>query len=189
MKRFGNGNVTLENRRMRREEKKKQSSRLRVSRHRSNAQCNAKSVITHRNHSQKKEILSNSPSEKRLDTNTVLDLFNKICKSLPKAQKTDSRLKAFQPSLRKYPEIEYWKTIFQKAEASDFLSGRSGKWAGCSFDWFKSEANRQKVMEGNYDNQRTTQAATPRRTGPDPVVAERRRLAEEMKTVQMQPTT
>jgi len=41
---------------------------------------------------------------------------------------------------------------FQKAESSDFLSGRTGKWSGCSFDWIISFNNFVKLLEGNYDN-------------------------------------
>ena len=34
------------------------------------------------------------------------------------------------------------------------LSGRNGKWQGCSFDWCISEANIIKTLEGNYDNRK-----------------------------------
>jgi len=89
---------------------------------------------------------------------SLVSLFTEICTSLPKAQATDTRKKAFAPHLRKYPDQDYWTRVFTKAEASDFLSGRNGKWTNCCLDWFKSEANRQKVLEGNYDNDRAQAA-------------------------------
>ena len=40
---------------------------------------------------------------------------------------------------------------FEKAEQSDFLKGKSGKFKA-SFDWIMKAANFIKVLEGNYDN-------------------------------------
>ena len=34
----------------------------------------------------------------------------------------------------------------------EFLTGRDGKWHGCSFDWILKPANWQKITEGNYEN-------------------------------------
>ena len=38
------------------------------------------------------------------------------------------------------------------AEASDFISGRNGKWNNASFDWLMNETNLVKVLDGNYKN-------------------------------------
>ena len=43
-------------------------------------------------------------------------------------------------------------TIFQMSQESDFLSGRNGKWNGCSFDWLINKTNALKILEGNYQN-------------------------------------
>ena len=45
---------------------------------------------------------------------------------------------------------EEFARVCRMAEESDFLSGRSGKWAGCSLDWLLQPENWQKVREGNY---------------------------------------
>ncbi|MNP53901.1 hypothetical protein D3C76_1484160 [compost metagenome] len=37
-------------------------------------------------------------------------------------------------------------------EASDFLTGRDGKWGNCGFDWIIKESNYIKILEGNYAN-------------------------------------
>jgi hypothetical protein len=44
------------------------------------------------------------------------------------------------------------RDFFKRVEASDFLTGRTGNFHGCGFDWVIQPANRQKIIEGNYDN-------------------------------------
>lgn len=87
----------------------------------------------------------------------VVDLWNSICVSLPKVktlndtrrQKIKSRLNEIAPK----PEdrLGKIKELFERVEASDFLTGNTG-WQA-TFDWiFENGNNWQKVMEGNYDN-------------------------------------
>lgn len=84
---------------------------------------------------------------------TILDLFNETCKSLPKVIKlTDARRKAIRARYREYGDIEAFEKLFTKAESSDFLSGRNGKWTNCNFEWLMKPNNMIKVLEGNYDN-------------------------------------
>ena len=42
--------------------------------------------------------------------------------------------------------------IFAMVEESDFLTGRSGAWHGCSLDWLVKQGNFDKVLQGNYEN-------------------------------------
>lgn len=42
--------------------------------------------------------------------------------------------------------------IFAMVEESDFLTGRSGAWHGCSLDWIVKQSNFDKVLQGNYEN-------------------------------------
>ncbi len=51
------------------------------------------------------------------------------------------------------PKKDYFVEYFQKIKSSDFLSGRSDSWK-CSFDWAININNMQKVLEGNYNNER-----------------------------------
>lgn len=82
----------------------------------------------------------------------IIAQFNSICISLPKVSKlTETRKKNIKARLNDY-SVEDLITVFEKAEASDFLSGRSKQWTGCSFDWLIKPANLIKVLEGNYDN-------------------------------------
>lgn len=55
--------------------------------------------------------------------------------------------------------LDAWRAEIDRAAASEFLSGRSGRFAA-SFDWLLSEANFTKLQEGNYDRARWAGAAT-----------------------------
>ena len=101
--------------------------------------------------------------EKRVEypCNEVVKLWNEICTSLPKVirlsdnrrEKVKSRLKEWGGDKDKM--LNNARELFLRIERSDFLTGRSGKWEGASFDWiFDSRNNWIKVMEGNYDNVR-----------------------------------
>ena len=55
--------------------------------------------------------------------------------------------------------LEEWATVVKRLAASDFASGRTGKWVATP-DWLMgSPDNATKVLEGNYDNR------TPSRSG------------------------
>jgi len=99
---------------------------------------------------QKKDILSSAPYSE------ITKLYNSTCKSLPELKVlSDNRKNAIRLRWQKYGKkygVEIFKELFERAEESDFLSGRSGKWTGCNFDWLLKEANLIKVMEGSYDN-------------------------------------
>ena len=82
----------------------------------------------------------------------IIGQFNSICLSLPKVTKiTETRKKTIKARLNDY-SLEDLITVFEKAEASDFLSGRNKQWTSCSFDWLMKPSNLIKVLEGNYDN-------------------------------------
>ena len=81
----------------------------------------------------------------------IIDLFNSICVSLNKVKSlTDTRKKKIK-SAYKLLNGDY-EGLFKRVEESDFLSGRSGKWDKCGFDWIMKQENMVKILEGNYDN-------------------------------------
>jgi len=91
--------------------------------------------------------------ESRVSPQSVVNLYNEKTSSLPKVQKlTDKRKRQVKTRLREYPTLTTYEELFTKAENSDFLSGRNGKWSACNFDWLLNENNMVKVLEGNYDN-------------------------------------
>jgi len=90
----------------------------------------------------------------RVQCQDVIDLFNKTCTSLPKVQRlTDKRTKILKTRLIKYTRNDF-EHLFTLAENSDFLSGRKKDFRA-TFDWLIEEANLVKVLEGNYDNQKS----------------------------------
>lgn len=98
----------------------------------------------------------------RLSYDEIMKDFHATCPDLPRiralndARKTKIRsLVKELDKLKIFPGDEPEKklhVIFQAAQNSDFLSGRSGKWNGCSFDWLINKTNALKVLEGQYQN-------------------------------------
>lgn len=86
------------------------------------------------------------------DYQSVINSFNSICISLPKVQKlTDKRKKQIKSAFKILGEKTF-DEVFRLVEESDFLTGRTGRWSGCGFDWVLSPANLTKIIEGNYKN-------------------------------------
>lgn len=89
----------------------------------------------------------------------IRHMFIECCPSLPKPQDVDfwssTRKKRVRVLITMYGVENVKAMIFDKVEQSDFLTNRSGKWSGCSFDWIIKPENVQKIIEGNYDNKTT----------------------------------
>lgn len=82
----------------------------------------------------------------------IADLYNDICISFPSVKTlSDTRKKAIKARLRVY-SLEDFKTLFTKAEASDFLKGSNDRNWSANFDWLIKDSNMAKVLDGNYDN-------------------------------------
>lgn len=92
-----------------------------------------------------------SPTHKT-DYGKYLEFYKNAVKSLsmPKVL-SDKRKKALKTLSLKLSDDDI-KRVFELAEESDFLSGRNGKWTGCSFDWLINYNNAIKVLEGQYSN-------------------------------------
>lgn len=96
----------------------------------------------------------------------VIEEYNQICESMPKVQQaSDKRKRVIKSRLKEYT-LDQICEVFQKAENSEFLSGRNGKWTGCNFDWLMTTGNFIKVLEGTYDNKDTV-VILPRGKPPD----------------------
>lgn len=82
----------------------------------------------------------------------IIDLFNDICKSLPKVKTlSENRKAAIKTATKKY-SVDDFERLFHKAEESDFLCGNNNKAWSATFDWLIKESNMAKVFDGNYDN-------------------------------------
>ena len=111
----------------------------------------ANPLIPNKNDKNDKENINNIYIKKS-ECENICNLYNEICRSLPRCTKlSDKRIKVLKTRLKNY-SVKDIEDAFKKAEASDFLSGRNGAWGGCSFDWLIIESNMIKVLEGNYDN-------------------------------------
>lgn len=83
----------------------------------------------------------------------VVEMYNTICKSLPKVMRlSNDRRKKIRTLIKNVRDRTLIETVFRKVEESDFLSGRSGKWSGCNFDWIIKYNNFVRILEGVYDN-------------------------------------
>ncbi len=97
--------------------------------------------------------LCESNSSNKVSYMEIVEIFNEICVSMPTVKKIhDSRKRAISKFYKEFKDLDTIKKIFMKAEASDFLSGRSGVWGNCNFDWLIVVNNATKTLEGTYDN-------------------------------------
>lgn len=81
----------------------------------------------------------------------IVDTYNATCTSLPKCTTLSAkRRKAVNACWKEFGDKVY--DAFRAAAESDFLSGRSGAWTSCSFDWLTRVNNMLKVIEGTYAN-------------------------------------
>lgn len=113
------------------------------------------------------DIVSAMPEEKaeRLNYQRIMDDYNKTCDDLPEISAvSDARKRSIRAALNElkklklFPELTPYEKLHQlfcTAQESEFLSGRSGKWDGCSFDWLINKKNALKVLEGNYSNNKS----------------------------------
>lgn len=50
--------------------------------------------------------------------------------------------------------VDYWRGLFSKVAASDFLMGRRGDWRCPGLEWLLEPKNFTRLIEGGYDNNR-----------------------------------
>lgn len=79
--------------------------------------------------------------------------YHLLCPSLPKVIKiSDARKRVIKARIKEFG-LEDIKAVFEKAESSDFLTGKTSDFKA-SFDWILKPANLVKILEGNYDNRK-----------------------------------
>jgi len=89
------------------------------------------------------------------DCEFLAKLYNETCPTLPKCRfLKEPRKRVIRTAWRhcgghKDPEdaIKQITCVFEEANASDFHSGRDGKWKGCNFDWLMKPKNITKMLE------------------------------------------
>lgn len=88
----------------------------------------------------------------------IRDAYNEICQSFPKCNSlSDKRKAAIRARIHSggYTFADFQR-LFRKAEASAFLRGENKKNWRATFDWLLADANMAKVLDGNYDDNRST---------------------------------
>src|SRR5690554_5058339 len=111
---------------------------------------------------------NNNNPKLKIPYQKIKDLYNSICKSLPPLKAvTSKRRKKIQNrsiELNKLceegqTELDLLKLIFEKTEASNFLTGKTKnnnpkyKDFSANFNWLmENDTNYVKVLEGKYDN-------------------------------------
>lgn len=84
----------------------------------------------------------------------IKKLYNEICKSFSKVVTVSpNRKKAIAARWKEYGgDLATFETMFNMAEASDFLKGKNDRNWTATFDWLLKADNMAKVLEGNYRN-------------------------------------
>jgi len=92
--------------------------------------------------------------EEKITCKQVVDLYHSICVSYPSIKTiSEARKKAINARLKAY-NLDDFRTLFEKAEASSFLKGSNDRNWSANFDWMIKDANMAKIIEGNYDNRK-----------------------------------
>jgi hypothetical protein len=83
----------------------------------------------------------------------IVEMYHEICKSFPRVKKVgDNRKKAIAARWKEYGhDLETFRELFEKAEASSFLKGRNKRNWAADFTWLMNSDNMAKVLEGKYD--------------------------------------
>ena len=90
----------------------------------------------------------------------IVNMYNDTCVSLQKVNAlSDARKKAIKARFNKY-NYDDFQRLFDKAQASDFLTGQNNRNWRATFDWLLKDNNLVKVLDGNYDNKRGQPANT-----------------------------
>ncbi len=81
-----------------------------------------------------------------------LSSFNTICSSLPPEEELTEGLSQALAHAERLIAPKRLEEVFRMAAESDFLSGRSGVWRGCSLTWILKPDNLRKILSGKYRN-------------------------------------
>lgn len=105
----------------------------------------------------KKETRSNKQvleenTKRKSKPQELVDLFNSTCVSLPQVTVLSTRRERTINAMLKEFTVEQFTSVFKKAEASKFLTGKNKNNWRANFDWLMNATNFAKVLDGNYDD-------------------------------------
>ena len=84
----------------------------------------------------------------------IVSMYHEICKSYPELRSvSDNRKKAIAARWREHGQnLDTFRELFEKAEASQFLKGKNKRNWAADFNWLMNSDNMGKVLEGNFEN-------------------------------------
>jgi predicted phage replisome organizer len=140
-------------------EKIREQTRIRVAKYRENQKLLCGNVTsnvtvtqgnaTEEDKEEEKELDIDIDKE-RIDLQSIVDLYNSICKSFPTVRSlSEARKKAIRARLNTY-SFDDLKSVFENAENSSFLKGSNDRNWQANFDWLMADKNIVKVLEGQY---------------------------------------
>lgn len=102
------------------------------------------------------EDVISSASADRIPYDGIVAAYHEALPMLPVVRKlTDQRrrkLRRCWQDDRERQSLDYWKRFFAYVGTSDFLTGRSGRFTACDFEWLVEPSRHLKVSEGKYEN-------------------------------------
>lgn len=96
------------------------------------------------------------------EVQALVDRYLELCPSLPKVRTMTPNRRVHCRTFLKSFSKESIDEGFRKANASSFLNGSSKAWNGASFDWLINQSNFVKVLEGNYDDKKSSSVCNER---------------------------
>lgn len=109
--------------------------------------------ITHSAHSQQQETLEMQPSGDEVPYEAIKELFNQICISHDAVQNWSlwQKSKIRKLWVKEGQDLAAFKAVFEKLEASDFLSGRVKAWKA-QLDWLFKPTHFSDILNDKYQN-------------------------------------
>lgn len=83
----------------------------------------------------------------------IMELYNTICVHYPSIRDINGKRKqAVSARYKANPDIEIFKRLFEKAEASKFLQGNNDRGFRADFDFMMNASRFDRLLEGAYDD-------------------------------------
>lgn len=97
-----------------------------------------------------------APTFEQTPYKAIITLYHELCPSYQKLRTVnDKRKKAISARWKEHGQnLEVFKELFIKAEASLFLKGKNPRNWAADFNWLLNSENMAKVLEGKYDNEK-----------------------------------
>lgn len=126
-----------------------------------------------------KERESTSDGDKKLTPLAIL--WNTICTNSPKVLQVSKQRREKELLRLKERPLSEWEKVFVKIAASNFCSGQNDRKWWATYDWIiRNTDNAIKVLEGKYDNPKTSSSQRPPPCRP--TLADLERESEEYET-------